>query len=231
MCSMWLPTVRADVSSADLLVRHATHEQSQHLDLAGGQAGDRLGRRGSGARRRQDGVDRIRIEAAGSASASIAARARAGSARRGAGGPHAGLVDLGGGQHRARGYGGAGQAAGVARSVHPLVEHARDRADLGQLGWWPSTRSVRYGTVRTRSHSSATADRLPVPVDTPIAPRRHTSAAACASSISAGGIPARRAARAASAATAARMADEPRRLQVGVVGERLECALRARRRP
>src|SRR5215475_14540811 len=61
------------------------------------------------------------------------------------------LVDLRRGEYARCGWDSAGgQSAGVAAAVHPLVEHARDGTDLGELRLPPEN---PLGEVRDCPHS------------------------------------------------------------------------------
>ena len=84
-----------------------------------------------------------------------------------------------------------------------------------------STRSVRYGWVRTRSRSLSfrVPDLSQMPVETPSAPRSWSSAARSTSRRSAAGRPSRPAASAASRATPRECPVQLGRLEIGEVGD------------
>ena len=180
---MWLPAVLGEITSRsrDLLVRQAAREQPQHLDLARGQprrpfAAARHAVAGGAEHR----LDRVGVEAAG---------------------PHLGAQlggrRLGGRALRAVRTRLAHRLVGVGRAEDP--RRARDRrARRGRAGSpsrrgargaarrsrraarapadWCSMRSVRYGCIRTRSHSPApSGPRLSqIAFETPSRPRSCT---------------------------------------------------------
>ena len=145
--------------AADLLVRQPAREQPQHLDLARGQARRALAAaRHAVAGGAEHGLDRVAVEAAGpDLGAQLARRPPRPSAPAGGARLAHRLVGVGGAEDpRRAGDRRAGEPARVARAVEALAVLHGDRAERAPApADWCSMRSVRYGCMRTRSHSPA----------------------------------------------------------------------------
>ncbi len=230
MCSMWLRAVFGEITRRVeiSLLDSPRRQQAEHLHLAGRQPRRSVPASADAVPGRHErGVDGIRVESPGSDLGPQLGGGGAGRQRRPVRARLAHrLVGIDGAQDTRRpGDRRAGQAARIARAVEafPVLDRQAP-SGASALDCW-SIRPVRYGCIRTRSHSpTASGPALSqMPFDTPSRPNPWTRPARLRVRTSPSSSPSSAPGRGSQFGDGPGVAERERRLEIDVVGDRQQC--------